>query len=98
VITKMSKAAAARRKKMLVRATPERDAWLCGFAAALAAINRMHDRPSFIADALIDQGLTGFQLQYAGAERDDVRELRKAYQHLSPAEQQRRWYGHSANE
>lgn len=89
----LSKAAATRRRKMLEYATPERDAWLRGFAAALASINRMHDRPSFIADALIEQGLTGFRLQFAGAEQGDLRELRKAYAHLSPSEQRRRWHG-----
>lgn len=89
----LSEAAKARRQKRLVQATPERDAWLCGFAAALATMNRQHDRPSFIEDALAAEGITGFYLQIAGAEPDDLRELRKAYQHHAPCDQRRLWHG-----
>lgn len=89
----LSKAAKARRKKLLTHATAERDAWLCGFAAALATLNRYHDRPSMIADVISIEGLTGQRIQLAGAERDDVRELWKAYTHLPPAERTRRWRG-----
>ena len=78
---------------MLAMATPERDAWLQGYAHALATMNRQHDQPSYIADAFAADGLTGFQLDWAGAEGGDIRELRKAYKHLGRGESHRRWNG-----
>lgn len=52
--------------------------WLCGYAAALANIDRQHDRPSMVRDAMVGDGLTVRMLKDAGVEEYDLAPIRKA--------------------
>jgi hypothetical protein len=60
-----------------VKATePTRDEWLCGYAAALAAVVRLHHLPSTVADVLTADGITLEDLEDAGVEDFDLRQLK----------------------
>lgn len=64
----MSKAAMARRKKMLTPATPTRDAWLCGYAAALAAVHRLYHEAQ-----IVESVITVSRIEVDTAERTAAR-------------------------
>lgn len=51
--------------------------WLCGYAAALAALHRLHHMPSLVASVAKGDGLTLAIFEAAGVEDFDMRELRK---------------------
>jgi hypothetical protein len=62
---------------------PERQAraeWLCGYAAALAALVRLHDRPSLAKDILACDGISIEQLRRAGVPSFDLTVLERACQ------------------
>ena len=52
--------------------------WLQGFAAGIAAIDRMHDCPSFVVDAMHGDGVSVADLKRAGVEPFDLDVIRKA--------------------
>lgn len=89
----MNKAALKRRQEMLQNVNPSRNAWLQGYAAALAQVNRLFDQPTIIASVLATDSISGFRLQYAGAEKFDIKELKKAYAHQSPSVAKNKWNG-----
>lgn len=52
--------------------------WLQGFAAGIAAIDRTHDRPSFVVDAMHGYGITVEDLKRARVEPFDLASIRRA--------------------
>ncbi len=67
------------RKRLHRKPAEERqpDPWLCGYACALANVNRRFDRPTLIESTLQSDGITLAQLEAAGVEDYDLDELRK---------------------
>lgn len=53
------------------------DQWLRGYAAALAAIIRLHDQVSVAKSALSGDGITLAKLKRAGVDQFDMEQLRK---------------------
>jgi hypothetical protein len=65
----------------------KRDEWLCGYAAGIACIDRLHDHPTLIVDALIGDGITIAQLVAAGVESFDLNPIKKAVEGASDDKQ-----------
>jgi len=57
---------------------PEANAWLQGYAAALAEVNRLYDQPSTIKSVVVGAGLYLEDFKGAGVESYDLKQLRKA--------------------
>jgi hypothetical protein len=53
--------------------------FLCGFAIALADLNRLHDQPGMVRDTIENAGLTLDDLKHAGIDSYDLKELQKAF-------------------
>lgn len=62
---------------MSARDTPDPQ-WLQGFVAALASVDRMHDRPSFVVDVMNGYGVSVADLKRVGVEDYDLDVIRKA--------------------
>lgn len=59
------------------------DVWFYrGIAAGLAAVVRLHDQPSMVADVLHSLGVTMADLCAADVDEFDKREIRKAFASL----------------
>jgi hypothetical protein len=56
-----------------------RNEFLCGFAIALADLNRLHDQPGMVRDTIDGANLSLADFKRAGVERYDLDELKKAY-------------------
>ena len=54
-----------------------RDEWACGYAVALAEVNRISDNPTLVAEVLRSAGLTIAELARMGLDDFDLDELRK---------------------
>lgn len=54
-----------------------RNEWLCGYAVALAEVNRQSDNPTLVAEVLRSAGLTLAELKRIGIDKFDLDELRK---------------------
>lgn len=65
----------------------ERDTWLCGYAAALAAVRRLYHEDTIVEQVLHADGLSLLVLKKAGVEAFDLDEIRKA---IPPAMRRRR--------
>jgi hypothetical protein len=52
--------------------------WLRGYAAALGNVDRQHDQPGHVRDALVGDGLTVEDFEAAGVEEYDLAQIRKA--------------------
>jgi hypothetical protein len=61
-----------------MRTKKERDAWLCGYAAALANVDRQHDQPTIVRNCMDGDGLTVKMLRDAGVEAYDLDPIKKA--------------------
>lgn len=48
-----------------------------GFAMALATVNRQHDQPTMVKDAMNGYGVTIRMLKASGVEEYDLKEIRK---------------------
>jgi hypothetical protein len=53
-------------------------AWLRGFAAAIGAVQRQHDRPTIVRDVLTGNGVTLDDLRSAEVEEFDLDPIQKA--------------------
>lgn len=56
---------------------PAKEEFLLGFAIALSTVNRQHDQPTIVKDAIEGNGLTLKMFKDAGVEEYDLKELRK---------------------
>lgn len=56
--------------------TAERDEFLNGFAIALATVQRLHDDPTAVDDAIKSNGLTIADFRKAGVDNYDLNVLR----------------------
>jgi hypothetical protein len=74
-----AKRVARRNKKMHEDASQERDAWLRGYAAALAAVHRLYHEAQIVESVMRADGLTPLMLAAAGAESFDMKEIRRAW-------------------
>lgn len=61
-----------------MRPKKERDAWLCGYAAALANLDRQHDQPTMVRDCMVGDGVTIKMLKDAGVEAYDLDPIKEA--------------------
>ena len=57
----------------------QQDDWLCGYAAALAAVQKLYHESSIVTGVLIGDGLTLEHLRSAGVEQVDLNQIEKAY-------------------
>lgn len=69
---------AQKRSQRVHVVAPGRDQWLAGYAAALSAVIRLHDKPEIVQSVLDGDGLDLAKLRAAGADRYDLAALRKA--------------------
>jgi hypothetical protein len=70
--------AAKNRREFISLATPGRDQWLCGYAAALGAVARLHHADWIVVKILNSDNLTPVKLSAAGAEKYDLTPIRQA--------------------
>jgi hypothetical protein len=54
------------------------DEWLCGYAAALAAVQRLYDGSTLVAEVMKCDGLTIDHLRAAGVEEFDLKQILRA--------------------
>jgi len=59
-------------------APPQVDEWLCGYAAALAAVQRLYHESSLVKNVMICDGITVAHLRTAGVEEFDLIQIVKA--------------------
>jgi len=64
-----------------------RNEFLCGFACALANLNRLFDVPSKVEDIMNGAGLSVIDLEAGGVEEYDLSEIRKAIAPLEKTEE-----------
>ncbi len=69
---------AQRRRDRIHLATPGRDDFLCGYAAALGAAWRLCHEDTIVAETLRADGLTLAHMKAAGVEKFDISALKKA--------------------
>lgn len=62
----------------MARLTEQERQWRQGFGFALAAVNRMHDRPVIVNDVMLHTDMTVAKLKAAGLDDYDLKEIRKA--------------------
>lgn len=62
-------------------AKEERDEWMCGYAAAVAAVQRLYREHTIARQVMICDGVTPEKLEAAGVEEFDMKEIRKAWKH-----------------
>ncbi len=55
-----------------------RDEWLCGYAAALANVDRQHDQPQLVYSCMVGDGISVQMLVDAGVEEYDLDPIKKA--------------------
>ncbi len=68
----------AKRVRRIHVASAGRDDFLCGYAAALGAVQRLFDEGKIVSEVLKCDGLTLAHLRAARVEAFDMRALRKA--------------------
>ena len=54
------------------------DEWLCGYAAALAAVQRLYDETTLVKEVMRCDGLTVEHLRAAGVEEFDLKQILRA--------------------
>ena len=60
------------------RSSPQADSWLCGYAAALAAVQRLYGETTLVKEVMKCDGLTVAHLRAAGVESFDLIQIVKA--------------------
>jgi hypothetical protein len=74
-----------RRKQLLAGASAQqdahtkRDAWLCGYAAALGAVMRLYNEAQIVESVIRADGLSPERLALGGAEEFDMKPIRRAW-------------------